>query len=261
MRLHILSDLHLGVRGMEHPQTDADIVILAGDIARPEPAIAWARGFGKPVLYVPGNHEFYGSSLAQTRRTLQALCAGSAGSADSQVQLLDNRSLVLQGVRFIGSTLWSDFRIVGDGQARLDAMAQAQRFAYDFTRVRVGDAPDAPLFTPEDSAALFDANVRWLREALAQPFAGPTVVVTHHAPTAQSIHPRFAGSPLNGIFVSDAQALVKASGARLWIHGHTHDSFDYRVGGTRVLCNPRGYAKEGVAENAAFDARLVVDVA
>jgi len=254
MKLHILSDLHLGVQGMEHPQTDADLVILAGDLARPQAAITWAQGFGKPVLYVPGNHEFYGSSLTQTVRTLQDLCAGTS------VQLLDNRSLVLQGVRFIGSTLWSDFRIAGDGQARIDAMEQAKRFMYDFQRVRITDAPDAPLFTPEDSATLFDANVQWLAQELAQPFDGPTVVITHHAPSPRSIHPRFAGSPLNTIFVSDAEALVATSGARLWIHGHTHDSYDYPVGATRVLCNPRGYAKEGVAENAAFDARLVVQV-
>ncbi len=255
MKLHILSDLHLSVQGMEHPQTDADLVILAGDIARPEPAIAWAKGFGKPVLYVIGNHEFYGYSLQQTRRMLHELCAGS------QVELLDNRSLTLAGVRFVGSTLWSDFRIAGDGQARLDAMAQVQGFARDFQRVRNGEQPDAPLFTPADAAALYDVNRAWLERELAQAFAGPTVVITHHAPSPQSIHPRFASSPLNGFFVSDAEDLVAASGARLWVHGHTHDSFDYRVGDTRVLCNSRGYAKEGVNENPAFDARLVVEVA
>ncbi|WP_404301518.1 metallophosphoesterase [Alicycliphilus denitrificans] len=254
MKLHILSDLHLGVQGMEHPDTDADLVVLAGDIARPEQAVAWARGFAKPVLYVPGNHEFYGASLQQTPRTLQALCA------DGPVQLLDNRSLVLQGVRFIGSTLWSDFRIAGAGQARTDAMQEAQRLVRDFQRIRTTEQADAPLFSPQDAAALYDTNVQWLARMLAQPFDGPTVVITHHAPSPRSIHPRFAGSPLNAIFVSDAEALVAASGARLWIHGHTHDSFDYQVNATRVLCNPRGYAKEGVNENPLFDARLVVEI-
>ena len=254
MKLHILSDLHLGVQGMPHPETDADLVILAGDIARPQAAITWAQGFGKPVLYVPGNHEFYGSSLTQTMRTLQDLCAGTS------VQLLDNRSLVLQGVRFVGSTLWSDFRIAGGGQARADAMEQALRFMRDFQRIRSTEQPDAPLFHPQDAAALYDANVQWLTQALAQPFDGPTVVITHHAPSPRSIHPRFAGSPLNAIFVSDAESLVAQSGARLWIHGHTHDSFNYLLHGTRVLCNPRGYARDGVNENALFDPLLVVEV-
>lgn len=255
MKLHILSDLHLGVQGMEHPQTDADIVVLAGDIARPAQAMAWAQGFGKPVLYVPGNHEFYGASHAQVIAELRRLSQGT------QVQLLDNRSVTLAGVRFIGSTLWSDFRIFANEEQRQQAMAEAQRFMRDFSRIRMGPEPGDPLFTPQDAAALYDANLPWLRQALAQPFDGPTVVITHHAPTLHSIHPRFAGSPLNAIFVSDAEQLVAASGARLWIHGHTHDSFDYQVQGTRVLCNPRGYAKEGVNENPLFDPRLVVNVA
>ena len=104
-------------------------------------------------------------------------------------------------------------------------------------------------------------DIEPLRAALAEPFDGPTVVITHHAPTLNSIHPRFAGSPLNGLFVTDAQDLVAASGARLWIHGHTHDSFDYQVQCTRVLCNPRGYVNwSGKTENNAFDPALVIDV-
>lgn len=255
MKLHILSDLHLSVQGLQHPETDADVVILAGDIARPAAAIDWARGFGKPVLYVPGNHEFYGSSLAETRALLQQHSAGS------QVQVLDNASTVLQGVRFIGSTLWTDFLATGDGAAREHAMAQAQQFMRDFSRIRMAAQPGEGLFSPLDSAALFAANARWLQHECARPFAGPTVVITHHAPTLHSIHPRFAGSPINACFVADAAALVAGSGARLWIHGHTHDSFDYQVGNTRVLCNPRGYAKDGVVENARFDPQLVVALA
>jgi len=76
MKLHILSDLHLGFGGMDHPAADADVVVLAGDIARPREAVAWAAGFGKPVLYVPGNHEFYGSSLPATVAELKRLCEG-----------------------------------------------------------------------------------------------------------------------------------------------------------------------------------------
>lgn len=254
MKLHILSDLHLSVQGLEHPRTDADLVILAGDIARPQAAVAWAQGFGKPVLYVPGNHEFYGGSLQDTAQTLQRLCAGSA------VQLLDNRSLVLQGVRFVGSTLWSDFRLADEGAPRAEAMAQAQQLLRDFSRIRTGAPPHDALFTPQDAAALFDANAQWLAHELAQPFDGPTVVITHHAPSQRSVHPRFAGSPLNACFASNADHLVAASGARLWVHGHMHDSSDYLLNGTRVLCNPRGYARDGTPENPLFDPLLVVDV-
>ncbi len=247
MKLHVLSDLHLAVHGMASPRTDADLVVLAGDVARPQAAIAWALEFGKPVIYVPGNHEFYGSSLAATVQELQRLAAGTP------VHVLDNQALELSGVRFLGSTLWTDFLAAGAGPLQTSAMAQAQVFNRDFSRIRQGDAPDAPLFTPEASVALFARNTRWLAEQLAVPFAGPTVVVTHHAPSLRSIHPRFAGSPLNANFVSDAEWLLRGGDATLWIHGHTHDSYDYRVDATRVVCNPRGYAKGGVNENARFD--------
>jgi Icc-related predicted phosphoesterase len=136
-------------------------------------------------------------------------------------------------------------------------MSEAQRFMRDFSVVRIGAAP----FTPQASAELFAQHAAWLEERLAAPHAGPTVVITHHAPSPRSIHPRFAGSPLNACFVSDAERLIDARRVQLWIHGHTHDSFDYRVAGTRVVCNARGYAKDGVNENPSFDANLRVEIA
>lgn len=254
MKLHILSDLHLGVHPLPHPVTDADLVILAGDIARPAAAIDWARGFDKPVLYVPGNHEFYGSSLPETVQQLRTLAAGS------QVHILSNDTLIWRGVRFLGSTLWTDFLAAGSGAAQTAAMAQSVQFNRDFSRIRNTDAPDAALFTPQHSAQLFTHNAQWLDAQLNTAFAGPTVVITHHAPSLRSVHPRFAGSPLNVNFVSDAEFLLHGQRAQLWIHGHTHDSFDYQVEGTRVLCNPRGYAKEGVNENPLFNPLLTVEI-
>ena len=184
------------------------------------------------------------STVAELRR----LCVGTS------IRVLDAEATVIDGVRFLGATLWSDFRIVGE--QREAAMAEARRFMYDFSRIRLGEAT----FTPEDSADVFALHAGWLERALAEPHAGPTVVITHHAPSAKSIHPRFAGSLLNGCFVSDAERLAGGERARLWIHGHTHDSFDYTLNGTRVVCNPRGYAKDGVNENALFDPRFTVEI-
>ena len=124
--------------------------------------------------------------------------------------------------------------------------------------LRLDDASGAT-FTPEECVRRFDAHAAWLDARLAAPHAGPTVVITHHAPSPRSIHPRFAGSPLNGCFVSDASRLLDGR-ATLWIHGHTHDSFDYVTGDTRVVCNPRGYVIDGVAENPRFDPGLVIEV-
>jgi predicted phosphodiesterase len=254
VKLHILSDLHLSRGPLAIPQNDAEAVVLAGDIARPREAVAWAAGFAKPVLYVPGNHEFYGGSIAGTVAELKRLCAGTG------IRVLDNDEAILSGVRFLGTTLWTDFMLFGEGEKRAAAMREAQRFMRDFSRICIDNAAQEP-FTPAASAMLFGAHAGWLKSKLAEPYGGPTVVITHHAPTRKSIHPRFADSLLNACFVSDAETLVETSDARLWIHGHTHDSFDYRVNGTRVVCNPRGYAKDGVNENPLFDTNFLVEIA
>jgi predicted phosphodiesterase len=253
MKLHILSDLHLSLGALAIPKNDADAVILAGDIARPREAVSWASGFAKPVLYVPGNHEFYGGSIAGTVDVLKQLCA------DTNVRVLDNDEVIIDGVRFLGTTLWTDFMLFGYGEKRAAAMKEALSFMRDFKRIRVSEVPEA-IFTPADSAALFAIHAGWLESKLAEPHAGSTVVITHHAPSPKSIHPRFADSLLNACFVSDVERLIDGSRARLWIHGHTHDSFDYVLNGTRVVCNPRGYAKDGVNENSRFDANLLVEI-
>jgi predicted phosphodiesterase len=253
MKLNILSDLHVGYSAQETPLNDADVVVLAGDIAPPRQAAQWALRLTKPVIYVLGNHEFYGSSLAAATAELKRLCAGT------HVHVLDNDEVVIEGVRFLGTTLWTDFRLFGDGAERAAAVAQAHRLMRDFSRIRIDDATNA-LFTAADSAALFERNAEWLDRSLDVPHAGSTVVVTHHAPSRQSIHPKFAGSLLNTCFVSDAEHLVGADRAQWWIHGHTHDSFDYVLNGTRVICNPRGYAKAGINENTRFDLNFTIEV-
>lgn len=253
MKLNILSDLHLSCGAVEVPRNDADVVILAGDIARPKEAVSWALELAKPVLYVAGNHEFYGASINGVADELKQLCAGT------DIHVLDNDQVTIEGVRFLGTTLWTDFMLWTGDQERTLAMLEAQRFMRDFSKIHV-DGPAPRLFTPDDAAALCRADAQWLENRLAEPHAGPTVVITHHAPSRQSIHSRFAGSRLNGCFVSDLQHLVDGQRVQLWVHGHTHDSFDYLLHGTRVVCNPRGYAKDGVNENPSFDREFVVQI-
>ena len=184
---------------------------------------------------------------------LKRLCAGT------HVRVLDGDEAIVDGVRFLGTTLWTDFMLFGEGAERAAAMVEAERSMRDFSRIRVGELPEK-LFTPADSAALFRIQATWLESRLAEPFPGPTVVITHHAPSKRSIHPRFADSLLNACFVSDAERLIDGRRASLWIHGHTHDSFDYVLNGTRVVCNPRGYARNGVNENRGFDPNLAIEI-
>lgn len=253
MILNVLSDLHLGVGPLERPKTGADLVVLAGDVGRPNIAASWASNFDAPVLYVPGNHEFYGGSIAGTVKELKQLCAGT------DIRVLDNDEAIVGGVRFLGTTLWTDFMLFGAGAKQRAAMRDAIRLMRDFSRIRALKTSERS-FTPADAAALFRLQSAWLESKLAESFAGPTVVITHHAPSPKSIHPRFADSLLNACFVSDAEHLVDGKHTRLWIHGHTHDSFDYMLNGTRVVCNPRGYAKDGVNENPLFDPHFVVEI-
>ncbi len=250
MRLHILSDLHLGVRGMPPPEVEADVTILAGDILRPaSAAMAWAATLGRPVLYVPGNHEFYGGSIPEVRGAL------ARSAREHGIELLDQGTRVIGGVRFVGATLWTDFALFGVAGKDL-AMTVSAKFMRDFKVIRNADGS---VFTPVDSCVLFAEQYAWLASVLEESFDGPTVVITHHAPTPHSVHPRFADSPVSAAFASDCTALMGR--AVLWIHGHTHDSFDYTVDGTRVVCNPRGYCPEGVVENPAFNPNLCLDVA
>ena len=253
MKIALLSDLHLSVHPLAVPALNADVVVLAGDLHRPAQAMAWARQFAQPTLFVAGNHEFYGSDLVTTMAQLREHAAGSP------VQVLENQAWMHQGVRFLGCTLWSDYRLFDDAAQREQGLAKVVQFARDFSRIAL--APDFPdPFTPAVSQLLFSQSVAWLTQQLATPFDGPTVVVTHFAPTPGSIATQFQGSPLNAAFVSDLTPLIERWQPALWLHGHVHDSFDYRVGATRVVANPRGYARAGVAENAQFNPGLVLEV-
>lgn len=253
VRLNILSDLHLGQAGLPLPDADADIVVLAGDISRPMQAITWASRIDKPVLYVPGNHEFYGSSIKETVAQLKRHAEGT------QIRILDNEEIVLNGIRFLGSTLWTDFNLEGPGAPREQAIAQALKFTYDFSRIKSDLTPGTTL-SPDELEAMFNRNRAWLEQRLDKPFDGLTVVITHHAPSPKSIHARFKTSQINTCFVSDSEYLMGEDRATLWIHGHTHDSFDYQVNGTRVVCNPRGYVIDGIGENKLFDPNLIIEL-
>ncbi len=267
MKIRLLSDLHL-----EHsdrhppfvlPAADADVVVLAGDIDNGTRAIDWAETAfpGRIVLYVPGNHEYYETDLPVAAAALR-----NRARASANVRVLDNDELVVDGVRFIGSTLWTDFDLAGAASRNL-AIAESRKHVVDFRKIRIG----GDFLTPEQTIDLHRDAVAFLQARLAQPFAGETVVVTHHAPHPGSVHPRWAGNPVNGAFVSDLTRLMGKSA--LWMHGHTHDSFDFRVGGTRVVANPMGYRTSNwrespaagrlasvATENERFDPALVVEI-
>lgn len=254
MKIALLSDLHLSVYPFEPPATDADVVVLAGDLHRPAAAVEWARRWydGRPALFVAGNHEFYGSDLQTTHRELRARAEGTS------LRVLEREVWRFGGVRFLGCTLWSDHRLYASREQREEALAKVSNLVRDFTRIRIAPDFDAT-FNAAVSQLLFDQSVDWLEQQFAAS-REPTVVVTHFAPSTGSVAARFAGSPLNACFVSDLDERIRRWQPLAWLHGHVHDSFDYRLGDTRVVANPRGYAPQGKTENAAFAPALTIDV-
>jgi predicted phosphodiesterase len=229
MRLRILSDLHLEIAPWTPPTAAADVVVLAGDIDEGTAGIEWAqRMFDCPIVYVPGNHEYYDGELAATRARMQTAARGS------QVTLLDAGEVVIGGVRFLGCTLWTDFALDGG-----DASASgAAHDSPDFRAIRDGDRP----FGPERWRSLHLAERAWLAARLDAGDRDTTVVVTHFLPSRASIAPRFANHPHNCGFASRLEPLL--AGARLWIHGHSHARHEHVENGCRVVCNPRGYPHE-----------------
>ena len=252
MKVQILSDLHVefGNR-LPPPAPGADVIALAGDIAPYRADVLKMVGetyAGRRVLYVPGNHEFYGGDIDAVGEAMARDCAALG------IGLLERRALTIDGVRFIGATLWTDFAL--DGSAAVVGAQQAARQGMpDFRVIRHAGVA----FSPQESVRRHDADREFIEQELCNAAdAGLTpVVITHHAPTPMSIRPWYQGNALNPAFTSRLDAMIAKHAPPLWIHGHMHDSIDEQLGETRVVANPGGYT---VSENPRFDPTLCIEV-
>lgn len=279
MRLYIASDLHLEFGQPWMPRDiDYDVLVLAGDIHKSTKGFQLFKGWmDRPVIYVSGNHEFYGQVMSDVITDFRRL---ARKPEFSNTYFLERDAAVIGDVRFLGTTLWTDFRLFGD-EVRDQAMAVTEAALNDFrlisTAPRRGSNDRAaqtvalasaeieglprpnvsrPL-TAAYTVKLFEKSLVWLESELAKPFPGKTVVVTHHLPAWGSVAPRFQQDLVSAGFASDLSDLILRHQPSLWIHGHTHDAFDYWLGNTRVICNPRGYPRE---LGTRFRSDLVVEV-
>ena len=261
MKLWIISDLHRDVGPAWTPAAipQADVALIAGDIGEGlVESVMWAADVIRPhmpVVMVPGNHEYYRTTLREE------LARGRMAAAEHAVHLLENDAVVIGRAAFVGCTLWTDYRLDGDVLRPL-AMEAARRGLSDHRRIAWATKPRWLRFRPEEAAALHAASRTYLRQALLGDLRTSDdlmsrVVITHHAPSPRSIAPQFAGSALNSAYASHLEPLIEETEPTLWVHGHMHTSVDYRIGGTRVVCNPKGYG----AENRAFDPAFVVEIA
>jgi len=248
MKIQILSDSHLEFAPFHPEKVDADVVILAGDIQPGVKGIAWAQeSFDVPVMYIAGNHEFY-SDIFSMHELLQQMYAKCKGS---NVHFLDCNHMELDGIRFLGTTLWTDLLRRPFGGVSCGVISS------DAGYIRMNDNEGLNV---QAAQLLFDKNRRWLNDELEKIYSGKTIVITHHAPAGASMHVQYAGNPWNSCFISDLEYLM-GDRVDLWIHGHTHNCFNYVLSGTRVVCNPRGYPHPfGGYENQKFNPNFIVEV-
>jgi Icc-related predicted phosphoesterase len=254
----VLSDLHLEGRPCWRlPDTlpPFDVAVFPGDIAEtPRAAVemmAAAPGLaGRPVLYVPGNHEFFSGDIDDR------IAGGRAAAQGTNVRLLNREVACVAGTRFIGAILWTDYALQGHPERAMEVAASGM---YDHRLITTGGRN----FEPRAALARHRADLAFIESELGKPFDGPTVVVTHHAPHPRSVHEKYAGSVLSSAFASDLTAVIERGRPDLWIHGHTHASADYRIGITRIVCNPKGYGPKirgGDFDNREFREGFMMEV-
>jgi predicted phosphohydrolase len=250
MRLHILSDLHTEFGDVSLPAPQADVVVLAGDTGLHRSGVRWAAAQfrGQTLVYVAGNHEYYGEKIPRHSEKLRNF------APECGVHFLENEALVVGDVALLGCTLWTDFLLHGDVRT---AASEAERHLTDYGRIWFRSARRYRKLRAHDTARLHTRSLQWLAEEIPRHAGRKVVVVTHHAPSARSVPDRFRNDPVSAAYASSLDAFVASSGVHLWIHGHVHESADYCIGGTRVVCNPRGYPDD---LNPGFVSGLVVEV-
>lgn len=280
MNIQLLSDLHLEAHPhwVPQPAPGADVLVLAGDIGSYQHGSQLGdadfglglfsphAGWPTPVIFVPGNHEYDALDFDEAHRRLRATCERLG------ILWLERETLVLAGVRFVGTTLWTDFDALGPSAAsiavqpgvnhgvnvlaqQLKARERAYRAANYYLRKTLATRHAEPLLAEgvREQALVCQA---WLRNALAEPFSGQTVVVTHFAPSLHSADPRYGLTPGTAGFCNALDDLLPQ--AQLWLHGHLHAPSDYTRNGCRVVANPLGYARKN--EQTAFQPEMVIEL-
>jgi predicted phosphodiesterase len=240
MKLYVLSDLHNEFSSFEPEPGDYDLVVLAGDIDVKSRGVKWANEtFQCPVIYVCGNHEYYGGHIDHTLRKMK-------DAALPHAHVLENEVLVMDQVRFLVTTAWTDYSSTHDVVA---AKRIAREWMNDFTAIRVDSSYRR--LRPDDLIAKSKAAYAWLSEELDKPFDGKTVVVTHHAPALGHVDDELP-EHLVAAYANDWPELLGK--ADLWIYGHTHVAADFLKYGCRVVSNPRGYP----GQSTGFDPEFLI---
>jgi len=240
MKIKLISDVHVEFHrdgGMHYCQTlptdDVDLLIIAGDFGTlytMDTTLEVLLDRFREVIYVPGNHEYYGSNVKHVNDHMRTLAA-----QNSNLHVLINDTTVVNGRKFVGSTAWYNVN---------ENVIEMRKFSNDFNMI--SDMNFDTLQTLHDKCQMF----------LSDHVKQDTIVVTHFLPLEESVSQQWKGNPSNCFFVTDCSKLVQSREPWVWCHGHTHVAKDYQYGKTRVICNPLGYPREvgvGFNESLTFD--------
>lgn len=233
MRIRILSDLHNEFGAYELPDVPCDCIIFAGDVDCKAEGLRWIRERYRdvPVLYVLGNHEYYDEKWPRLPEKLRAKAEGT------NIEILEDREFTIGGIHFFGCTLWTDMALFGDWHlGAMEASAQMN----DYKKIRNSSFHFARI-TPKDTRLIHLRSLEKLRTFLTTHDPRNSVVITHHAPSQQSLPDAAREELLSCAYTSNLDSLIHEYSPRVWIHGHIHQSQDYYIGNTRILSNPRGY--------------------
>jgi len=254
MRIRVLSDLHREFGHVELPEVDADIVVLAGDTDRGVRGVRWAieRFSPTPVLYIAGNHEFYGETFEKVIPALREAAAGTS------VHILENDVFEFGRYRFFGATLWTNFALFPD--QRTDAMFRASDHSSgmnDYKKIRT--LPRYQTLRPAQTAMRHAESCRLLSHFLTGGPAERSVVLSHHAPSSRSLLTAWESDLISAAYASNLGTMIEANGPCAWIHGHVHAFRDYTVGHTRIVSNPLGY-QGATPQQTGFVPDLILDL-
>lgn len=251
MKISYVSDLHLEFGELNEKLPGGDILILAGDIDlgcniirdNYNHWIVKQLNYYDHVIYVLGNHEFYHGDFIKTPKEIVAVLD------HENIYILNNDSIIINGVKFVGSTLWTDMNY--DPLV----MMKCQSSINDFSLIKNGSNK----LTPRDTLDEFLISFKFLTKEITP----ECIVITHHTPSRRSIHSRYKNPDhstykLNFAYSNDLDQFILDTQPLLWIHGHTHDSYDYMIDNTYILCNPRGY--KGRQINPQFNPYLQIGV-
>ena len=248
MKVQVLSDLHQEFGFSEQIFGNADLVVFAGDVNLGIKGLHWIQSQikDKPVIYVLGNHEYYRSAYPKVLNKLKSL------ALNSNIHILENSYVDIGDVRFHGCTLWTDFSIFGD-PVHYGMICQERMNDYKMIK----RDPTYSKLRTIDTFHMHQTSRNWLNKSLSESDKIKNIVVTHHAPSIQSVSEEFKNHPITAAYASNLEGFILEHQPDYWIHGHIHTSSHYKIGNTQVVCNPHGYIQE---VNFDFDREFIIEI-